>query len=273
VAQLAVHNLPSMSDSNSLSSPLSTAPSVNIPFAPPLFPDQPSPTSGSSSASTFSSNEPSSPLSAVPSFHSLYQTPLLLNQPLHADSSSSPDSSPIATSHKPTMLSQLKFVSIEHDAPSKVLMLLPGDITPTVMHMYENAYNSYFDTKDIAEDKQVHKICLLTITFTDFLAKFKTAHLPKDWEEITCIELLQVMQGTDSFWDFLVQVQAKNSILAGTQSHFTEMHLHHHIESSVNPKLALHACLKKVVSDSTLTQWPEEVKHSWPLTGTRSPFQ
>jgi len=53
------------------------------------------------------------------------------------------------------MPSQSKFTSVEQDAPSKVPMLSPGDITPSVMHMYKNACNGYFDTKDVPEDKQV----------------------------------------------------------------------------------------------------------------------
>ena len=81
-------------------------------------------------------------------------------------------------------------------------MLLPGDITPSVMHMYENACNGYFDTKDVPEEKQVRRVLaglrdthiqdwvsihrerLLAMTFSEFMVEFKLAYLPKDWEEI-----------------------------------------------------------------------------------------
>ena len=131
-------------------------------------------------------------------------------------------------------------------------MLLPGDITPAIMCMYENACRGYFNTKDVAEDKQVHRILarlcdsciqdwvgihcerLLKMTFANFLAEFKIAYLPKDWEEITHIKLLQMTQGEDNFCDFSVQVQAKNSTLSGTNSHMDETQLCHRIEAGVN---------------------------------------
>jgi hypothetical protein len=177
------------------------------------------------------------------------------------------------------MLSQSKFASIEQDAPSKVPMLLPRDIMPTVMHMYKNACSGHFDMKDVAKDKQVHRIlaglhnshiqdwvgiyheCLLEMTFANFLAEFKISYLPKDWEEITCIELLQMMQGEDNFCDFSVQVQAKNSTFSGTTSHMDKMQLCHCIEASVNTTLALHCHLKKVVSQNPLAKWLDDVNH------------
>jgi hypothetical protein len=151
---------------------------------------------------------------------------------------------------------QLKFAAIEQDSPSKVPILLPGDIMPSVMCMYENACNGYFDTKDVPAEKQVcrilaglhdiriqdwvgvHRECLLDMIFAAFMDEFKTAYLPKDWGKITCIEL-QLNQGSDSFWDFCVQVQAKNSTLSGTKSHLDDTQLRHHVESGMSAKLAL----------------------------------
>jgi hypothetical protein len=179
------------------------------------------------------------------------------------------------------MPSQSKFASIEQDAPSKVPMLLPKDITPTVMCMYKNTCRGYFDTKDVAKDKQVHRILaglrdnriqdwvsihcerLLEMTLANFLAKFKMSYLSKDWEEITCIELLQMTQGEDNFHDFSVQVQAKNSTLSGTTSHMDKTQLRHCIEAGENTTLTLHCHLKKVVSQNPLAKWLEDVdKHA-----------
>ena len=132
--------------------------------------------------------------------------------------------------------------------------------------------------KDVAEDKQVCRVLarlrddriqdwvsihherLLELTFEDFLAKFKLSYLPKDWEEITHIELLQMTQGEDNFRDFAVQVQAKNSTLTGTNSHMDETQLRHHIEAGVNTTLALCCHLEKVVSKDPLAKWLEDVK-------------
>jgi hypothetical protein len=170
-------------------------------------------------------------------------------------------------------------MSVEQDAPSKVPILLPGDITPSVMRMYENACNGYFNTKDIPEDKQVHRILaglcdnhiqdwvgihcdhLLALTFPVFLAEFKLTCLLKDWEEITCIKLLQLTQAKASFWDFSIIVQARNSVLSGTRSHLDAVQFHHRIESGMNAKLALRCHLEKITSDGTLAEWLDKVLH------------
>jgi glycerophosphoryl diester phosphodiesterase len=132
------------------------------------------------------------------------------------------------------MPSQSKSASVDQDSPSKVPLLLLGDISPLVMCEYEHACLGYFDTKDIGAEKQVRKILaglrdthiqdwvsinrehLLVLTFMAFMKELKLLYLPKDWEEITRIELLQMTQANDMFWDFAVQVQAKNSILIDT---------------------------------------------------------
>ena len=44
---------------------------------------------------------------------------------------------------------------IKQDAPSKVPVLMKGDISPAVMQKFEDACIVYFDNKDIATDKQV----------------------------------------------------------------------------------------------------------------------
>ena len=96
-----------------------------------------------------------------------------------------------------------------------------------------------------AKDKQVHRVLaglcdihiqdwvgihcdhLLTMTFTDLMTEFKQAYLPKDWEEITRIELLQLAQADTPIWDFSVEVQAENSSLSGTRSHLDKTQLRH----------------------------------------------
>jgi hypothetical protein len=175
------------------------------------------------------------------------------------------------------MPSQLKFASVQQDSPSKVPILLPGDISPYVMRSYELTCHGYFVTKDIDDDKKVRKVLtrlcdnhiqdwvgihrdrLLELSFAKFMTEFKSVYLPKAWEEITWIELLQLSQGSNSFWNFSVKVQGHNSIPTGTTSHLSEIQVRHHIESSMNPKLALRCCLEKIETDGTLSAWLNEV--------------
>jgi hypothetical protein len=140
---------------------------------------------------------------------------------------------------------------VEQSVPSKVPLLHPGDISPIVMREYEDACTGYFDHKSIAEDKQVRMIaaglkdmrihdwfsadhaCLCSLTFLDFLVEFRRNYLEDDWEETMHRELLSMMQGSASFWEFAVSVQAKNSLLTGTSSHLEEDKLHHQLEATM----------------------------------------
>ena len=151
------------------------------------------------------------------------------------------------------------------------------------MRAYEQACYGYFDTKDIVEDKQVRKVLaglrdpriqdwvgvnrdhLLALDFAAFMTEFRAGYLPKDWEETTRIELLQMVQGTNTFWDFSVQVQTKNSILVGTPSHLTNEQLRHRMESGMNAKLALRCRLEKAGANKdnvplTLVAWLDAIK-------------
>jgi hypothetical protein len=64
--------------------------------------------------------------------------------------------------------------------------------------------------------------CILALTFDKFIMEFRDTYLPKDWKALTCMELLSMTQGGDSFWDFSIKVQAKNSLLVNTTSHLNK---------------------------------------------------
>ena len=66
------------------------------------------------------------------------------------------------------------------------------------------------------------------------------------WEEITCIELLGMFQGKDTFWNFAVVVQVKNRLLKGTESYLDTEKLCHQIESGTNPRLIINAGVRSV---------------------------
>lgn len=173
---------------------------------------------------------------------------------------------------------QSKFAAVEQDNPSKVPVLLTGDLNADVMREYENACLGFFESKDIANDKQVRKILaglrdnrmqdwisadrdrFIALSFPDFMKEFRAAYLPEDWEEIVRIELLGMTQGNDMFWDFAVAVQAKNSLLRQTDSYLAKEHLRHRIESGMNQKLALRCRLEKSSKVVKFEDWLVEIK-------------
>jgi hypothetical protein len=161
------------------------------------------------------------------------------------------------------MSSHSKLATIDQNSPNKVPVLLQGDLTPAVMRQYKNACLGFFEGKEIVLEKQVCKILaglhdnriqewisidcdeILTLTFAEFMVESKAGFLPEDWEEITCIKLLAMQQGVDSFLDFAMQVQSKNMLLCDTNSFLDKDQLRHHIESGMTPKLTLHCHHKK----------------------------
>jgi len=144
---------------------------------------------------------------------------------------------------------------------------------------YKHACIGYFENKDIVPDKQVRKILagmqdtriqdwisvdrdhFLNLPFADFMTEFRAAYLPEDWEAITRIELLAMTQGDSSFWDFAIQIQAKNSLLRNTESHLSKHDLRHRIKSGMTQRLALRCRLEKCNDVIGLEQWLIEVKH------------
>ena len=124
------------------------------------------------------------------------------------------------------MLFQSKFAVVKQDGPSKAPVSTVGDLMPAVMCKYENACLGYFESKEVEDKTQVCKILaglmdnriqdwisvdckrFADITFVDFMQEFRAGYLP----EVTQIELLAMTQGNNTFWDFSVAVQAKNSL-------------------------------------------------------------
>lgn len=176
------------------------------------------------------------------------------------------------------MLSQSKFAVLENDNPSKMPVLSAGDLTAQVVRKYETVCLRYFDNKEIEDDKQVHKIlaglrdnhiqdwiaincnCFLKLSFINFMQELRATYLPEDWEEITHIELLAMTQGNDSFWDFSVMVQSKNSLLRDTPSYLKEEQIRHCIEAGMQQRLALHCHLEKSNLVKVFRDWLMEVK-------------
>jgi len=152
------------------------------------------------------------------------------------------------------------------------------EITPTIICSFETKCLGYFENKDIMEEKQVRKILVglqdnhvqdwinvdrdrfLALTFPVFMTEFHAGYLPEDWEEVTRIELLGMMQNESAFWDFAVQVQSKNSLLRNTPSHLDEDKLRHRIESGMDQKLALRCRLEKSSKIEGFNLWITEVK-------------
>jgi len=155
------------------------------------------------------------------------------------------------------------------------------------MQKFEDACIAYFDNKDIDIDKQVHHVLsglqddhihewldikhphLMTLTFEEFMKEFRTSYLPPNWEEDMCSEVLSLTQGQQTFWNYVVTLQSKNALLAGTPSHLLKEKLCHQLEANMEKRLKAkcHDANTTLVTD--FTKWLQEIKHLLPPSPNR----
>jgi hypothetical protein len=146
------------------------------------------------------------------------------------------------------------------------------------MHNFEDVCLGYFETKDIAVEKQVCKVLaglkdprirdwlavecelLVKLAFEGFMTEFCTGFLDENWEEVLRCKLGSMTQGNDTFWDFAICVQAKNLLLINTPSYLKEDQLHHCLNVGMSMNLTLRCLNKKVTKTGTLKEWLMDVK-------------
>jgi hypothetical protein len=233
------------------------------------------------SSSALSSITPSTSAASIPSPSSTTPltgstVPLLRIPSLNSDSSTE-DERPRRPSKKmPPHPKNTAYV--EQDSSSKPPVLHLGDITLFVMREFEDGCVGYFETKEIPEDKHVRKILaglcdsrirdwistdrnrILALPFDSFMTEFRAAYLDDNWEEAIRRELGGMAQGGESFWDYAIAVQAKNSLLTSTPSHLNNDQLRHRLEAGMGELLARRCANTKVNQEKSLKKWLTDVK-------------
>ena len=154
------------------------------------------------------------------------------------------------------MPSKTPMASVEQSSPSKVPILSPGDISPSIMRQFEHGCKNYFIHKKIVADNQVSLIIggllndrvsdwisadrdrIVALSFSAFMTEFRQNYLAEDWEEDTLRKLLSMSQGNSTFWDYAVAVQSKNSLLRGTTSHLPDDKLRHQLGAGMEVRLS-----------------------------------
>lgn len=162
--------------------------------------------------------------------------------------------------------------------PQQSTNLVVGDLNAAVMRDYVECCEGYFDNKDVPAEKQVRKIIagikdsryrdwistdrprIQSLTFPVFIAEFKKNYLNDKWESETRRELLAMMQGTKTFWDYAIAVQAKNSLLVGVELHLPEDKLRHRLEAGMEERLAKKCDAEKLEKVLEFKDWLDEVK-------------
>jgi hypothetical protein len=176
-------------------------------------------------------------------------------------------------------LNKTPMATVDQSSPSKVPILTPGDISPTVMHQFEHGCRNYFIHKKIITDDQVSLIIggilddhinkwimadhdrLVALSFDAFTIKFCANYLAEDWEEDTLRKLLSMTQGTSTFWDYAVNLQFKNSLLRSTTSHLSDDKLRQQLGAGMEVRLSKKVSTKKLKKVVDFCKWLNKVKH------------
>jgi hypothetical protein len=98
------------------------------------------------------------------------------------------------------------------------------------------------------------------LTFEEFIVEFRENYLDEDWEDVTHRELLNISQGLQTFWDFAVKLQAKNSLLASTDSHLDDDKLRHQMEACMDERLSRKCAAERTNKIADFKKWMTEVK-------------
>ena len=92
------------------------------------------------------------------------------------------------------------------------------------------------------------------------MTEFHVNYLAEDWEEDTLRELLSMTRGSGTFWDYVIALQSKNSLLHGTVSHLLEDKLRHQLGAGMETRLSKKVSTEKVNKVPEFRKWLNKVK-------------
>jgi hypothetical protein len=101
---------------------------------------------------------------------------------------------------------------------------------------------------------------LVNLLFNNFMDEFHTNYLAEDWEEDTIHEIFLMTQGNNTFWDYAIGLQSKNSLLCGTTSHLPDDKLCHQLGMGMETRLSKKVFMEKVNKVVEFRKWLNEVQ-------------
>ncbi|KAJ7089200.1 hypothetical protein B0H15DRAFT_780077, partial [Mycena belliarum] len=150
-------------------------------------------------------------------------------------------------------------IAVVESHSNKLPTLHEGEISPLAANDFEISCLNYFAAKDIAAERQVAVILgcfrsqavnnwtrpavsrtrLIALTFSAFMAEFRTKFLRPHWEKTTRAQVLgSRMPENDSFSDWATNVEALHSLLIGTSAELDMNQLRYTLEAGMLPTLA-----------------------------------
>ena len=199
----------------------------------------------------------------------------------NSDSDSSSDSDSFVPLHKihtrhhydSHMMPQL--ATVEDANPKIAPTLMPGKITPEILHRWEKSCKEYFRIKNIAESKKVESILsrlqdlriadwaeanetiLKVLEFSEFMDRLKERALEKDWDRKIKLSMLWSKQGGRPFHEWAYELQTRNALLRGRPCHFSEEALREVLQNGMDQSLELRI---RRLEEASLYEWIEAVR-------------
>ncbi|KAG1815135.1 uncharacterized protein BJ212DRAFT_1481671 [Suillus subaureus] len=152
-----------------------------------------------------------------------------------------------------------KSATVKQSTPNKPPKLSVGELTPEVIHDWDNACSTYFMHKGIDAGNQVKMIAfrmldphLHTWYLTWWIALDAGTFAKK---------VLGSQQGSRIFYKWALELQNQNALLYGNTAHLMDTQLCNQLEANICKDLTIPVLRVNLADDLTLKEWIEEVKH------------
>ncbi|KAF9466438.1 hypothetical protein BDZ94DRAFT_1336953 [Collybia nuda] len=170
---------------------------------------------------------------------------------------------------------------VQQSSHSHAPILTNGCLTPQIIEEFKTSCLRYFKHKKIEDNDKVSMIIynllspsmvswvkvksahLCTLSWAEFMAKFKHKWLPRGWEHKITNKVIAFQRPTESFWEWQNEVCANNNLIFGLHEHVNEDHLRQHLYSQLHDELQLlyiaHDKKGELTDIEDIDEWIDEV--------------
>ncbi|TFK52921.1 hypothetical protein OE88DRAFT_1643658 [Heliocybe sulcata] len=155
----------------------------------------------------------------------------------------------------PNTVLKLATASVEQASSKSPPLLLPGDLTPAVLHDWRESCKAFcYNQKDLKPEDYVKRVAygmrdprlrnwyrarreaINAMSLEDYIKEMSARFLRPGWEDDHHNTLLLVTQGEHSFWDWANHIQSENTTLIDTPHHLSDADLRKHLNTHMHPE-------------------------------------
>ncbi|TFK45173.1 hypothetical protein OE88DRAFT_1640278, partial [Heliocybe sulcata] len=179
----------------------------------------------------------------------------------------------------PNTVLKLSTASVEQASSKSAPLLLPGDLTPSVLHDWRESCEAYcYNVKDLKPEDYVKKIAygmrdprlrdwyrakrtaINAMSLEEYIKEMSARFLRPGWEDGHHDALLLVTQGDNTFWDWANHIQSENTTLLDTHCHLSDDDIRKHLNTHMHPETKLLCKDEKANQVTKFEDWLEKVR-------------